>query len=188
MVVVLEVYICFPQIPKQLFKKPHPQKRVMQKPSGADQESNSLSTFSISPSSDKVFYRHLDNLKHSSTPVKGTSRFSPKSGSVVFGFKLILDMFVTELKSAVSEIIPAERGLFAVEKNKLLIPPQFSRYLSWGNSDLSIRIGYYESDRAMQVCKVLIPYPVNLELSILAIQLTFITLYINDALYHEPLP
>jgi len=38
------------------------------------------------------------------------------------------------------------------EHGKLLIPPQNTRYLSWRNDDLSVRVGYYESEKALQVC------------------------------------
>ncbi len=39
----------------------------------------------------------------------------------------------------------------AVEQNKVLIPPTFSRYLSWGFSDLSVRVGNYDSDKASAI-------------------------------------
>lgn len=48
----------FGQIPKQLFKKPHPSKKVAQRTSIAD------------PVIDKIFYHHLDNLKPSLQPIK----------------------------------------------------------------------------------------------------------------------
>ncbi|KAI5732691.1 hypothetical protein M8J76_003102 [Diaphorina citri] len=48
----------FGQIPKQLFKKPHPSKKVAQRSSVAD------------PVLDKIFYHHLDNLKPSLQPIK----------------------------------------------------------------------------------------------------------------------
>ncbi|KAL1459626.1 hypothetical protein WDU94_011590 [Cyamophila willieti] len=48
----------FGQIPKQLFKKPHPSKKVAQRSSVVD------------PVVDKIFYHHLDNLKPSLQPIK----------------------------------------------------------------------------------------------------------------------
>uniref|UniRef100_A0A8D8WKM9 WD repeat and FYVE domain-containing protein 3 n=1 Tax=Cacopsylla melanoneura TaxID=428564 RepID=A0A8D8WKM9_9HEMI len=48
----------FGQIPKQLFKKPHPSKKVAQRSSVVD------------PIIDKIFYHHLDNLKPSLQPIK----------------------------------------------------------------------------------------------------------------------
>lgn len=50
----------------QLFKKPHPPKRVRGKANG--------DVASVPPSSngDKIFFHHLDNLRPSLAPVKGT--------------------------------------------------------------------------------------------------------------------
>ena len=44
-----------------------------------------------------------------------------------------------------------DKTLLAVEQNKVLIAPQYNRYLAWGFSDLSIRIGHYDSDRAISI-------------------------------------
>jgi len=52
------------QIPKQLFKKPHPQKKGRWL-KGAEPGA---------AADDRVFYRNLDNLKQSSAPVKGQLR------------------------------------------------------------------------------------------------------------------
>jgi len=37
--------------------------------------------------------------------------------------------------------------VLAVEQNKVLIPPAYNKYLAWGFSDLSVRIGNYESEK-----------------------------------------
>ena len=37
--------------------------------------------------------------------------------------------------------------MLAVEQNKVLIPSFYNKYLAWGFSDMSIRIGNYDSDR-----------------------------------------
>ncbi|XP_035824115.1 WD repeat and FYVE domain-containing protein 3 isoform X2 [Aplysia californica] len=97
----------FGQIPKQLFKKPHPQKRL---------------NIPVNP----LFFHHVDNLKPSMQPVK-------------------------ELKGAVGQIHQADKYLLAVEQNKVLIPPTYTRYLAWGFSDQSVRIGPYDSDKAISV-------------------------------------
>lgn len=53
-----------------------------------------------------------------------------------------------ELKGAVGQIIQGDRHtVFAVEQNKALVPPNYSRYLAWGFPDMSVRIGYYDSDK-----------------------------------------
>lgn len=54
---------------------------------------------------------------------------------------------VSELKSAVGQIIHTDRYVLAVEQNKVLIPTSYNKYLAWGFSDLSVRIGNYESEK-----------------------------------------
>lgn len=51
----------------QLFKKPHPPKRVRSRLNGDN------AGVSVPPgsTSDKIFFHHLDNLRPSLTPVKG---------------------------------------------------------------------------------------------------------------------
>uniref|UniRef100_A0A4W5QBJ5 WD repeat and FYVE domain containing 3 n=1 Tax=Hucho hucho TaxID=62062 RepID=A0A4W5QBJ5_9TELE len=61
----------FGQIPKQLFKKPHPPKRVRSKPNG---EMAGGMPVSLSSTTDKIFFHHLDNLRPSLAPVKGRDR------------------------------------------------------------------------------------------------------------------
>jgi WD40 repeat protein len=46
-----------------------------------------------------------------------------------------------------------DKTVLAVEQNKVLMPPTFSRYIAWGFADHSLRIGMYDSDRAMFVCE-----------------------------------
>ena len=53
----------------------------------------------------------------------------------------------TELKNAVGQIMHHEGKVLAVEQNKVIIPPACSKYLSWGFSDMSMRIGNYDSDK-----------------------------------------
>ena len=48
-------------------------------------------------------------------------------------------------------IVAHDRGISATEQGKMLIPPNNSRYVSWGHKDLSVRVGLHESDRALQV-------------------------------------
>ncbi|KAG1679752.1 WD repeat and FYVE domain-containing protein 3 [Nymphon striatum] len=116
----------FGQIPKQLFKKPHPQKKLIGRYA---LESIPMQTgLSIAP--DKLFFHNLDNLKPSMQPVK-------------------------ELRSEVGQIICMDKSLLAVEQNKCLIPPHFSKYVAWGFADHSLRIGNYESDKATFVCESL---------------------------------
>lgn len=116
----------FGQIPKQLFKKPHPPKRVRSRLNGDN------AGMSVPPgsTSDKIFFHHLDNLRPSLTPVK-------------------------ELKEPVGQIVCTDKGILAVEQNKVLIPPTWNKSFAWGYADLSCRLGTYESDKAVTVYECL---------------------------------
>ncbi|XP_037812431.1 WD repeat and FYVE domain-containing protein 3 isoform X2 [Lucilia sericata] len=114
----------FGQIPKQLFKKPHPAKKM---------SGNRHSTL-IDPSaliqgnttvlqSDRLFFHNLDNLKPSLQPIK-------------------------ELKGPVGQILQPDKTVFAVEKNKVMMPPSYTKYIAWGFADHSLRVGLYDTDRA----------------------------------------
>lgn len=47
------------------------------------------------------------------------------------------------------QILHVDKAVLAVEQNKVLIPPAYNRYVAWGFADLSLRIGNYESDKAV---------------------------------------
>ncbi|XP_050392525.2 WD repeat and FYVE domain-containing protein 3 [Patella vulgata] len=112
----------FGQIAKQLFRKPHPQKKL---------NLRLIDPVSGSSTTDRLFFHNVDNLKPSMQPVK-------------------------ELKSAVGQIIHNDnKTVLAVEQNKVLIAPNYGRYLAWGFSDLSVRIGNYESEKASAIFECL---------------------------------
>uniref|UniRef100_A0A673WZF5 WD repeat and FYVE domain containing 3 n=1 Tax=Salmo trutta TaxID=8032 RepID=A0A673WZF5_SALTR len=117
----------FGQIPKQLFKKPHPTKRVRSKSNG---EMAVGLPVSLSSTTDKIFFHHLDNLRPSLAPVK-------------------------ELKEPVGQIVCTEKGILAVEQNKVLQPPVWNKTFAWGYADLSCRLANYESDKAVVVYECL---------------------------------
>ncbi|XP_078532420.1 WD repeat and FYVE domain-containing protein 3 isoform X3 [Lissotriton helveticus] len=116
----------FGQIPKQLFKKPHPPKRVRSK------VINEIAGIvpPLSSMCDKTFFHHLDNLRPSFAPVK-------------------------ELKEPIGQIVCTDKGILAVEQNKVLIPPTWNKTFAWGYADLSCRLGTYESDKAVIVYECL---------------------------------
>ncbi|XP_069782164.1 WD repeat and FYVE domain-containing protein 3 isoform X4 [Narcine bancroftii] len=116
----------FGQIPKQLFKKPHPPKRTRSRING----DTLVAPTSLSCAMDKVFFHHLDNLRPSLTPVK-------------------------ELKEPVGQIIFTDKGVLAVEQNKVLIPPIWNKTFAWGYADLSCRVATYESEKAFIVYECL---------------------------------
>ncbi|KAL0979906.1 hypothetical protein UPYG_G00191390 [Umbra pygmaea] len=117
----------FGQIPKQLFKKPHPPKRVRSKSNG---EMAGGGPASLSSSTDKIFFHHLDNLRPSLAPVK-------------------------ELKEPIGQIICTDKGILAVEQNKVLQPLHWTKTFAWGYADLSCRLANYESDKAVVVYECL---------------------------------
>ncbi|XP_072570551.1 WD repeat and FYVE domain-containing protein 3 isoform X3 [Paramormyrops kingsleyae] len=116
----------FGQIPKQLFKKPHPPKRVRSRANG---EPAGMPT-GLSTAADKIFFHHLDNLRPSLAPVK-------------------------ELKEPVGQIVCTDKGILAVEQNKVLVPPTWNKTFAWGYADLSCRLANYESDKAVVVYECL---------------------------------
>ena len=59
-----------------------------------------------------------------------------------------LNFHPSEVKSAVGQILQSgDSKVLAVEQNKVLIPPLYQRYLAWGFSDMSMRIGNYDSEK-----------------------------------------
>ncbi|XP_071644042.1 WD repeat and FYVE domain-containing protein 3 isoform X2 [Temnothorax longispinosus] len=114
----------FGQIPKQLFKKPHPAKKMTQRTSVIDP--GPITPGLSITTSDKLFFHNLDNLKPSLQPIK-------------------------ELKGPVGQILHVDKAVLAVEQNKTLIPPSYNKYVAWGFADHSLRIGNYDSDKAIFV-------------------------------------
>lgn len=52
-----------------------------------------------------------------------------------------------ELKEPVGQIVCTDKGILAVEQNKVLVPPTWSKTFAWGYADLSCRLSQYESDK-----------------------------------------
>ncbi|EHB02925.1 Protein WDFY4 [Heterocephalus glaber] len=120
----------FGQVPKQLFTKPHPARSSMGKPSpGRD-----TATPSSLPSQPKPFLHSLQSLKPSQVTVKDMFLFSLGSESP---------------KGAIGHIVPTEKNILAVEKNKVLLPPAWNRTFSWGFDDFSCCLGTYGSDKVL---------------------------------------
>lgn len=72
---------------------------------------------------DRLFFHNLDNLKPSLQPIK-------------------------ELKGPVGQILQPDKTVFAVEQNKVMMPPSYTKYIAWGFADHSLRVGLYDTDRA----------------------------------------
>ncbi|XP_027715064.1 WD repeat- and FYVE domain-containing protein 4 isoform X3 [Vombatus ursinus] len=110
----------FGQIPKQLFTKPHPARTAQGKPSGKEISLSTGPTGCPPP-----FFCTLQNLKPSLVTVKE----SPKG--------------------AIGHIVPTEKCVLAVEKNKVLIPHLWSKTFSWGFDDFTCCLGNYGSDKSL---------------------------------------
>lgn len=153
----------FGQIPKQLFKKPHPSKKLNSQllygiaggligsslgstaanlantmssstaalvpgnqtaQSTSDSDSNNHQQAVVQSTLPFIFIHYLKNLKPSMQPIK-------------------------ELKSQVGQIVCLEKGgLYVVEQNKFLMPPNYQRYIAWGFTDESIKIGYTDYEKS----------------------------------------
>uniref|UniRef100_A0A671LJE3 WD repeat and FYVE domain-containing protein 3 n=1 Tax=Sinocyclocheilus anshuiensis TaxID=1608454 RepID=A0A671LJE3_9TELE len=61
----------------------------------------------------------------------------------------------TELKEPVGQIVCTDKGILAVEQNKVLVPPAWNKTFAWGYADLSCRLSNYESDKAVVVYECL---------------------------------
>ncbi|KPJ11169.1 WD repeat and FYVE domain-containing protein 3 [Papilio machaon] len=115
----------FGQIPKQLFKKAHPSKKMSQRSSTILDPNNIIPSQGITPP-EKLFFHNLENLRPSLQPVK-------------------------EVKGPVGQILYTDKAILAVEQNKVLMPPAYNKYVAWGFADHSLRIGNYDSERAVFV-------------------------------------
>ncbi|CAD5218465.1 unnamed protein product [Bursaphelenchus okinawaensis] len=119
----------FGQTPTQLFKKPHPAKKIanLGQASGLTDRSQPLVT--VQPTkgvtTPMTFYHTLETLRPSTKPVK-------------------------ELRAAVGDIrINDKIQIIVMEQNKMLIPPH--TFMSWGFNDRSIRMGQVGSDKSICV-------------------------------------
>ncbi|KAJ2950075.1 hypothetical protein O0L34_g11414 [Tuta absoluta] len=117
----------FGQIPKQLFKKAHPSKKMSQRSSTILDPNNIMPSQGITPP-EKLFFHNLENLRPSLQPVK-------------------------EVKGPVGQILYTDKAILAVEQNKVLMPPAYNKYVAWGFADHSLRIGNYDNDKAVFVCE-----------------------------------
>ncbi|XP_069467262.1 WD repeat- and FYVE domain-containing protein 4 isoform X2 [Ambystoma mexicanum] len=115
----------FGQIPKQLFHKPHPSRIVQGRiPSRRD-----AATTVTSMGHTQLFFCLPQSLKATQVSLKEI------------------------LKGPVGQIIHTEKNIFAVETNKVLIPPLWNKIFSWGFNDFSCSLGSYGSDKVIRVCE-----------------------------------
>lgn len=63
---------------------------------------------------------------------------------------------MVEVKSPVGQILHHDKTVLAVEQNKVLVPPLYNKYVAWGFADHSLRVGNYDSDKAVFVCETVV--------------------------------
>uniref|UniRef100_A0A663EJ85 WDFY family member 4 n=1 Tax=Aquila chrysaetos chrysaetos TaxID=223781 RepID=A0A663EJ85_AQUCH len=117
----------FGQIPKQLFMKPHPSRNAQGKSSGRETVLSFHSSGILPP-----FMSSLQNLKLSPVTIKELNMFSVLSDYP---------------KGAIGHIVHTEKGILAVEKNKVLMPPLWSKTFCWGFEDFTCCFGNYGSEK-----------------------------------------
>nr|KAF6425977.1 WDFY family member 4 [Molossus molossus] len=113
----------FGQVPKQLLTKPHPARTPAGKPSPGKDAPTPASL----PGRPQPFLHSLQALRPSQVTVRGSE--SPKG--------------------AIGHIVPTEKTILAVERNKVLLPPHWNWTFSWGFNDLSCCLGSYGSDKVL---------------------------------------
>ncbi|XP_068053666.1 WD repeat- and FYVE domain-containing protein 4 isoform X1 [Anomalospiza imberbis] len=109
----------FGQIPKQLFTKAHPSRNAQGKSSAGRETGVFLHSSGILP----PFVSSLQNLKLSPVTIKDYP------------------------KGPIGHIVHTEKGILAVEKNKILIPPLWSKTFCWGFEDFTCCFGTYGSEK-----------------------------------------
>ncbi|KAL1780563.1 WD repeat-and FYVE domain-containing protein 4 isoform X1 [Sigmodon hispidus] len=114
----------FGQVPKQIFTKPHPSRNTTGKPSVPGKDTLTPTGLPVHSQS---FLYNLPALRPSQVTVKGSE--SPKG--------------------AIGHIVPTEKTILAVEKNKILLPPLWNRTFSWGFDDFTCCLGNYGSDKIL---------------------------------------
>ncbi|XP_019902981.2 WD repeat- and FYVE domain-containing protein 4 isoform X2 [Esox lucius] len=81
------------------------------------------------PAQPTPFFFRLDKLKPSVQPLKEV------------------------LGGSVGQVVCAEKEVLVVEKNRLLIPPLWNIYFSWGFPDNSCSFGHYTTEKTFAVCE-----------------------------------
>lgn len=70
-------------------------------------------------------------------------------------FQHFLILSLAELKGPVGQILHSDKNVLAVEQNKVLVPSSYNKYVAWGFADHSLRVGNYDSDKAVFVCEAM---------------------------------
>lgn len=132
----------FGQVPKQLFKKSHPPRKVLTTISAAVSAANQSS---VSSSAQSILPSALASVAMSAT---GLQSNQPKPLTQCPHLLRQTNVQFKELKGPVGQIVQIDaKNIVAVEQNKMLIPTENCRYISWGHVDKSIRLNLIESEK-----------------------------------------
>ncbi|CAH8633758.1 unnamed protein product [Heterobilharzia americana] len=167
----------FGQIPKQLFKKPHPCKRVIIPRPSTRFFSSAIGFNSGSQVACDLFYRNLDILRPSLQPIKelkhavgqivqldpqfipsGANMNNMNTGATSTNFASNNNSALVSggvgYQTSTTTIIGGP--IVAVEQNKCLLPPHYTYYLAWGFTDGSLRLGslFDSNERVRYVCEM----------------------------------
>ena len=136
----------------QLFRRPHRQRKVFSSTPTATADSSATTSISIVDSM-RVFYKNLIQLMPSKDPIKGEIGLEITELQIRFSLvdhlSLSLSLSLSpEIRGEVSQMVSiTDKIPIAVEKNKLLLPPNYNRYFMWGFPDYSARIATVEGDK-----------------------------------------
>jgi hypothetical protein len=161
----------FGQIPKQLFKRPHPTKKLnVQLVYGiagnlintslgttaaslvsAVGSSNNNSNMNSSSGSSQATLGHQSSSSNLLESQQSTQQQQQHSLLFINSLKSLKPSLqpIKELKGQCGQIMPTDKGgILAVEQNKFLMPPTYQRYIAWGFTDESVKIGYTDYEKS----------------------------------------
>jgi len=56
---------------------------------------------------------------------------------------------IREIRSQVGQILATEKGgILVAEQNKVLMPPTYQRFVTWGYGDESLKLGFTENEKS----------------------------------------
>jgi hypothetical protein len=159
----------FGQIPKQLFKRPHPAKKLAGGGGGGHSLASNLMNTSLGSTAanlvsavgnGNVSNNNNNNNNASQVNLSGVSsanlheNCSAASSSPLLFINSLRSLKpslqpVKELKGQCGQIVATDKGgILAVEQNKFLMPPTYQRYIAWGFTDESVKIGFTDYEKS----------------------------------------
>lgn len=127
----------FGQVPKQLFKKPHPARKVTLGSLSSSQASAMPALTPMLP----VALAAANSTSASTNRILTSSPQSLRPSATTY----------KDLRMPVGQIVHIDKNLLVVEQNKLLIPSEYCRCIGWGYADRSLRLSLYDSEKPIFV-------------------------------------